>query len=101
MPGFPGEERHPLMRKRVRGSSGAAGLPAGRSFSGGTEKSGMRQRAGRGAAGLESAGAERPPVGAPDGDLILKLIDMRFWSCTHTMAGAAMALGISDRTASR
>lgn len=37
----------------------------------------------------------------PDGDLILRLIDLQFWSCTHSQAGAALALGISESTAKR
>lgn len=36
-----------------------------------------------------------------NGDLILRLIDMQFWSCTHNQAGAAMELYISQKTARR
>lgn len=34
-----------------------------------------------------------------NGDLILRLIDLQFWSCTHNQTGAAMELYISQKTA--
>ena len=36
-----------------------------------------------------------------NGDLILRLIDLQFWSCTHNQTGAAVELYISKETARR
>ena len=36
-----------------------------------------------------------------NGDLILRLIDLQFWSCTHNLTGAAMELYISKSTAQK